>query len=71
MTGIERIELTLKRIDEKAKTMPKELKAYLHTVENLQDDEYITYLDDAGGEIIIWPELSEIDLSDKDMFTQF
>jgi len=72
VTEIEKIELTLKRIDEKAKTIPKELKAYLHTVENLQEDEYLTFLDEAGGEeIIIWSSLSEIDLSDKDMFIQF
>ena len=59
MTEIEKIELVLKKIDEKAKTMPKELEAYLHTLDNLMDDDYIAYLDEASGEdIIIWNDIN-------------
>jgi len=57
MTAIESFERILNKIDEKQKKIPKELKDYFHTIENLTEDDYTTYLDEASGEnIIVWED---------------
>ena len=53
MTAIESFEKILNKIDEKEKKIPKELKDYFHTLENLTADDYTTFLDEASGENII------------------
>jgi hypothetical protein len=60
MTAIEGFEKILNKIDRKEKKIPKELKQYYHTIANLKEDDYITFLDEASGEDII---IREVDFS--------
>jgi len=55
---MQKLGSVLKDIENKEKKIPKELKEYYRTMEDLKDEDYPTFLDEASGEqhIIIWEE---------------
>jgi hypothetical protein len=55
-----RLQIALDKIADNEKDLPKELRQYFHTIDNLTDDRYVVFLDESEGDFISESFISEV-----------